>query len=126
MNKVILIGRIGRTPEMRQTNFGKPFAFFSLATNENWRDQYTGVRQETVEWHNIVCYDRLAEIANDYLTKGSLLAVEGKIKSRKYKDKSGNVCTAYDIIASSLNILSSKSTTASQGVNNANEDEIPF
>ena len=112
LNKVILIGYLGRDPEVRSMPNGEAVANFSVATSESWTDRNSGQRQERTEWHNITMYRRLAEIAGQYLKKGSLVCVEGKIQSRKYTDKTGIERTAYDIIANEMKMLSSKNDTA--------------
>lgn len=114
LNKVCLIGRLGRDPEVRYMPNGKAVCNFGLATSETWKDQ-SGAKQERTEWHNITMYERLAEIAGQYLKKGSLAYIEGRIQSRKYTDKMGVERTAYEIIASEMKMLDSKNSTASQG-----------
>lgn len=104
MNKVILIGRLGRDPETRYMPNGEAVCNFSVATSESWKDQ-SGQCQERVEWHNVTMYRRLAEIAGQYLKKGSQVYLEGKIQSRKYTDKNGVERTAYDIIANEMKML---------------------
>nr|DAI24580.1 MAG TPA: Single strand binding protein [Caudoviricetes sp.] len=104
LNKVILIGRLGKDPETRFMPNGEAVCNFSVATSESWKDQ-SGQRQERVEWHNVTMYRRLAEIAGQYLKKGSQVYLEGKIQSRKYTDKNGAERTAYDIIANEMKML---------------------
>ena len=104
LNKVILIGRLGKDPETRFMPNGEAVCNFSVATSESWNDQ-SGQRQERTEWHNITMYRRLAEIAGQYLKKGSQVYLEGKIQSRKYQDKNGVERTAYDIIANEMKML---------------------
>lgn len=104
LNKVFLIGRLGRDPEVRYMPNGEAVCNFSVATSEAWNDR-NGQRQERTEWHNITMYRRLAEIAGQYLKKGSQVYLEGKIQSRKYTDKSGIERTAYDIIVSEMKML---------------------
>lgn len=104
LNKVILIGRLGKDPETRYMPNGEAVCNFSVATSESWKDQ-SGQRQERIEWHNITMYRRLAEIAGQYLNKGSQVYLEGKIQSRKYQDKNGVERTAYDIIANEMKML---------------------
>ncbi|ULJ64017.1 single-stranded DNA-binding protein [Wielerella bovis] len=107
VNKVTLIGRLGRDPEVRYMPNGDAVANFSIATSESWKDQH-GVKQERTEWHNITMYRRLAEVAGQYLKKGSLVYVEGKIQSRKYTDKTGVERIAYDIVCDQMQMLGSK------------------
>lgn len=104
LNKVILIGRLGRDPEVRYMPNGEAVCIFSVATSERWKDQ-SGQRQERIEWHNITMYRRLAEIAGQYLKKGSQVYLEGKIQTRKYTDKNGVERTAYDIIVNEMKML---------------------
>lgn len=104
MNKVILIGRLGRDPETRYMPNGEAVCNFSVATSEAWNDR-NGQRVERTEWHNITMYRRLAEIAGQYLKKGSQVYLEGKIQSRKYTDKNGVERTAYDIIVNEMKML---------------------
>lgn len=121
LNKVCLIGRLGRDPEVRYMPNGKAVCNFGLATSETWKDQ-SGAKQERTEWHNITMYERLAEIAGQYLKKGSLAYIEGRIQSRKYTDKMGVERTAYEIIASEMKMLDSKNSASSsqgQGYSNA-------
>ena len=104
LNKVILIGRLGKDPETRFMPNGEAVCNFSVATSESWKDQ-SGQRQERIEWHNITMYRRLAEIAGQYLKKGSQVYLEGKIQSRKYQGKDGIERTAYDIIVNEMKML---------------------
>ena len=104
LNKVILIGRLGKDPETRFMPNGEAVCNFSIATSESWNDR-NGQRVERTEWHNITMYRRLAEIAGQYLKKGSQVYLEGKIQSRKYTDKNGVERTAYDIIANEMKML---------------------
>lgn len=107
VNKVILIGRLGRDPEVRYLPNGEAVANFSIATSEQWKDK-TGAKQEKTEWHNITMYRRLAEIAGDYLKKGQEVYIEGKIQSRKYTGKDGIERVAYEIIASEMKMIGGK------------------
>lgn len=104
LNKVILIGRLGKDPEVRYMPNGEAVCNFSVATSETWNDR-NGQRVERTEWHNITMYRHLAEIAGQYLKKGSQVYLEGKIQSRKYTDKNGIERTAYDIIANEMKML---------------------
>lgn len=104
LNKVILIGRLGKDPETRYMPNGDAVCNFSVATSESWKDQ-SGQRVERTEWHNITIYRRLAEITGQYLKKGSQVYLEGKIQSRKYTDKNGVERTAYDIIVNEMKML---------------------
>ena len=104
LNKVILIGRLGKDPEVRYMPNSEAVCNFSVATSESWKDQ-NGQRQERTEWHNITMYRKLAEIAGQYLKKGSQVYLEGKIQTRKYTDKNGIERTAYDIIVNEMKML---------------------
>src|SRR2546428_6371841 len=88
-NKVIVGGRLGRDPELKYTASGVPFCRFSMATDDVWNDKSSGERQERTEWHNIVAWDRLAEICNQYLQKGRLVYIEGSLQTREWDDKEG-------------------------------------
>lgn len=107
LNKVTLIGRMGRAPELRYTPNGEAVCNFSLATSESWKDQ-SGQRVERTEWHNIVMYRKLAEIAGQYLKKGGQVYIEGRIQSRKYTGRDGVERTAYEIIASEMKMLGAR------------------
>ena len=104
LNKVILIGRLGQEPTIRYMPNGEAVCNFSVATSEAWNDR-NGQRQERTEWHNITMYRRLAEIAGQYLKKGSQVYLEGKIQTRKYQGKDGIERTAYEIIANEMKML---------------------
>jgi single-strand DNA-binding protein len=91
LNKVILIGNLGRDPEVRRLNSGDPVVNLSIATSENWRDKATGERKERTEWHRVVIFnENLAKVAEQYLRKGSKVYLEGQLQTRKYTDKDGN------------------------------------
>ena len=107
VNKVILIGRLGKDPEVKYTPSGAPVAKFSLATDEVFKDR-SGEQQNRTEWHNIVAWNKLAEICGQYLTKGKLVYIEGSIRSRQWEDQAGNKRTAYDIVAGRMQMLGSK------------------
>lgn len=108
VNKVILVGNLGRDPEVRYMPNGEPVCNFSIATSESWNDR-NGQRQERTEWHNITLYRRLAEIAGQYLRKGSQVYIEGRIQSRKYTGKDGIERTAYEIIGNEMRMLGNRS-----------------
>ncbi|MBZ5515860.1 MAG: single-stranded DNA-binding protein [Acidobacteriia bacterium] len=110
VNKVILIGRLGRDPELKYTPSGAPVCKFSLATDAVWKDK-TGEPQKQTEWHNIVTWGKLAEICGEYLTKGKQVYIEGSIRSREYEDKSGNKRTVHEIIARQMTMLGSRADT---------------
>jgi single-strand DNA-binding protein len=89
VNKVILVGRLGRDPEMKYTSGGKPFCRFSIATDDSWTDKGSGEKQQRTEWHSLVAWDRTAEICNQYLQKGSQVYIEGSLQTREWDDKEG-------------------------------------
>lgn len=99
LNKMSIIGHLGRDPEVRRTNAGDPVVNFSVAVSETWRDKATGDRRESTEWFNVVLWNEgLCKVAEQYLKKGSKVYLEGKIKSRKYTDKDGNERTAMELV----------------------------
>ncbi len=104
VNKVILVGRLGRDPETRYTGGGQAVANFSVATDETYKDK-NGERQKRTEWHKIVVWGKQAEIAQQYLKKGSLIFIEGRIQSREWQDKEGQKRTSFEIVASNLRML---------------------
>lgn len=106
VNRVILIGRVGKDPEVKYTASGTPVCRFSLATNERFKDK-AGERQEHTEWHSIVAWRRLAEICGQYITKAKLVYIEGNIRTRKWEDKDGNERKSFDIVANQMRMLSS-------------------
>ncbi len=108
VNRVILVGRLGKDPEMRYTAGGAPVAHFSLATDESWKDQ-NGERQKRTEWHNIVVWNKLAETCNQYLSKGKMVYIEGRIQTREWDDKDGNKRRTTEIVASDMRMLERKS-----------------
>jgi len=107
VNKVILIGRLGKDPEVKYTPSGAPVAKFTLATDENFKDR-AGEQQRRTEWHTIVAWNKLAEICGEYLTKGKQVYIEGSIRSRQWEDQSGNKRTAYEIVARDMRMLGSR------------------
>ena len=106
VNKVILVGRLGKDPELKYTASGIPFCRFSMATDDVWNDKGTGERQERTEWHNIVAWDRLAEICNQYLTKGKLVYIEGSLQTREWDDQEGNKRKTTEVRARDMVMLS--------------------
>ena len=92
INKVILVGNLGRDPEMRYTPSGSAVANLAVATSESWKDKQTGEQQERTEWHRVVMFNRLGEIAGEYLKKGSKVYLEGKLQTRKWQDNNGERC----------------------------------
>jgi single-strand DNA-binding protein len=108
INKVILIGNLGRDPEVRYTPNGAAICNVTLATSRNWKDKTTGEKVEETEWHRIVFYDRLAEIAGEYLKKGRPIYVEGRLKTRKWQDKEGADHYTTEVIANEMQMLGSR------------------
>ena len=145
VNKVILVGNLGRDPEVRSTPSGQPVASFTLATNRKWKDK-NGQRQEQTEWHQIVCWGRQAEIAGQYLTKGKQIYVEGRLQTRSWEDKqSGEKRYRTEVICDNFQMLGQRGggpemdhgggpsydeapagPSGSGGFGDAEEDDIPF
>jgi single-strand DNA-binding protein len=104
VNKVILVGRLGRDPETRYTGGGQAVANFSVATDETFKDR-NGERQKRTEWHKVVVWGKQAEIAQQYLKKGSMIYLEGRIQSREWQDKEGQKRTSFEIVANNFRML---------------------
>jgi len=105
INKVILIGNLGRDPEVRYTPNGVAIANFSIATSEEWKDKDTGEKQERTEWHRIVAWRRLGEICGEYLHKGSQVYIEGRLQTREWEDRDGNKRYTTEIVAQNMQML---------------------
>jgi single-strand DNA-binding protein len=105
INKVILVGNLGQDPETRAMPSGKAVTNVRIATTDSWRDKQSGEQKEQTEWHNVVFFDRLAEIAAEYLRKGSQVYVEGRLRTRKWQDKSGNDRYTTEIVANEMQML---------------------
>src|SRR5438270_13493774 len=105
INKVILIGNLGADPETRAMPSGTTVANLRVATSESWRDKQTGEQQERTEWHRVALFGRLAEIAGEYLRKGSQVYIEGSLRTRKWQDKQGNERYSTEIIGNDLQML---------------------
>ena len=105
INKVILIGNLGKDPEVRYTPNGNAICNVSVATTRTWKDKTSGDKQEETEWHRVVFYDRLAEIAGEYLKKGRPIYVEGRLKTRKWQNKEGQDVYTTEIIANEMQML---------------------
>jgi single-strand DNA-binding protein len=114
VNKVILVGRLGRDPETRYTGGGQAVANFSVATDETYKDK-AGERQKRTEWHKIVVWGKQAEIAQQYLKKGSLIFIEGRIQSREWQDKEGQKRTSFEIVATNFRMLGGRGDGAGGG-----------
>jgi len=109
VNKVILVGTCGKDPETRYMPSGGAVTSISIATNESWKDKQTGEKQERTEWHNVTFFGRLAEIAGEYLKKGSQVYIEGSLRTEKWQDKQGQDRYTTKIIASEMQMLGSRS-----------------
>lgn len=112
INKVILIGNLGADPEVRHTANGDAICNLRLATSENWKDKSSGEKRELTEWHRVVMYRKLAEIAEQYLKKGSQIYVEGRIRTRKWQDKEGQDHYTTEVEANEMTMLGSKPSAA--------------
>ncbi len=105
INKVILVGNLGQDPETRYMPSGGAVTNFTLATNESWKDKQTGEQKERTEWHKVAMFNRLAEVAAEYLRKGSQVYVEGKLRTRKWQDRDGNDRYTTEVIADEMQML---------------------
>jgi single-strand DNA-binding protein len=119
INKVILIGNVGIDPEVRYLPNGNAVTTLSVATSETWKDKVSGEKQERTEWHRVVCFNRLGEIAGEYVRKGSKLYVEGSLRTRKWQDQQGQDKYTTEIIASDIQMLDNK------GASSQSFDEAP-
>ena len=115
INKVILVGNLGADPETRYTANGGAITNIRLATSEAWKDKQTGENQERTEWHKVAMFGKLAEIAAEYLRKGSQVYIEGKLRTRKWQDKEGKDRWTTEIVADEMQMLGSKGGGASAG-----------
>ncbi len=125
LNKIQLIGRLGRDPEMRYTAQGTPVTNFSLATGGKWTDRNGNERDDT-EWFRIEAWDRLAETCNQYLTKGKEVYIEGRIKTRKYQDRDGIERTSVDVVANNMVMLGSKGDSSRQYEDRSDSDDSQY
>lgn len=110
VNKVIIVGSLGNDPEVRYTQNEKAITTISVATNEEWKDKKTGNQNTHTEWHRIVFFNRLAEIAGEYLKKGSSVYIEGKLRTRKWQDQSGQDRYTTEIVANEMQMLGGRAT----------------
>jgi single-strand DNA-binding protein len=115
VNKVILIGNLGRDPEVRYAPSGAAICNVTIATSRQWKDKTSGERQEETEWHRVVFYDRLAEIAGEYLKKGRPVYVEGRLKTRKWTDKDGVEKYTTEIVAAEMQLLGGREGAGGSG-----------
>ncbi|MCE0724880.1 MULTISPECIES: single-stranded DNA-binding protein [Legionella] len=119
INKVILIGNVGVDPDVRYLPNGNAVTTLSIATSETWKDKVTSEKQERTEWHRVVCFNRLGEIAGEYVRKGSKLYIEGSLRTRKWQDQQGQDRYTTEIVANDIQMLDSK------GAASSSFDEIP-
>ncbi len=150
VNKVILVGNLGKDPDMKYTASGAAIANITVATSESWSDKQTGEKQEKTEWHRVVFFRRLAEIVGEYLRKGSQVYIEGKLQTRKWQDQNGQDRYTTEIVANEMQMLGGRSEgagnrpqqgsgggfrnnpstqqaeTKPQSDNNFADDDIPF
>lgn len=115
VNKVIVIGNLGADPEVRYMPSGSAVTNIRVATSERWKDRQTGEQQERVEWHRIVMFNKLGEIAGEYLRKGAKVYIEGRLQTRKWQDQSGNDRYSTDIIANEMQMLDNRGGGSGQG-----------
>jgi len=125
VNKVILVGNLGQKPEMRYTATQTAVANLSIATTESWKDKESGENRDKTEWHRVVFFGSLAEIAEKYLDKGSSIYVEGKIQTRKWQDKDGNDRYTTEVLGNQLTMLGSRSSSDSSNQTD-NSSNTPF
>lgn len=114
VNKVIIIGNLGQDPEVRYTQAGGAITSISVATSEVWKDKNTGQQNERAEWHKIVLFNRLGEVAGEYLKKGSKVYIEGKLQTRKWQDQQGNDRYSTEIVADQMQMLDGRAGENSQ------------
>lgn len=125
INKVILVGNLGKDPEIRTLESGVKIARFSLATTESYNDRNTGQRVDQTEWHNIVLWRGLAEIAEKYLRKGNQVYIEGKLQTRSYQDKDGITKYSTEIVGQNMNMLGGRPATSDQSYNSQPQAASP-
>lgn len=126
VNKVILVGNLGRDPQVRTTPSGQPVADFTLATNRKWKDK-NGQRQEQTEWHSIVCWGRQAEVAGQYLTKGKQIYVEGRLQTRSWDDKqTGEKRYKTEVICENFQMLGQRGGGDFEGARGGPSEAPPF
>jgi single-strand DNA-binding protein len=119
VNKVIIVGNLGKDPETRYTQNGDAVTNITVATSDSWTDKNTGQKQESTEWHRVVFFKKLAEIAGKYLKKGSKVYIEGSLKTRKWQDKSGQDRYTTEIIANNMQMLDSRQDGATTAATTA-------
>ena len=126
INKVILVGHLGRDPEVRYSPSGAAIANVTIATSEGWKDKQTGEQKERTEWHRVVFFSRLAEIAGEYLRKGSQVYVEGRLQTRKWQDQNGQDRYTTEIVANEMQMLGGRGGSGGQSTSTNNQfDQSP-
>ncbi len=125
LNKVMIIGHLGRDPEMRYTPSGRPVATFSVATNRSWTTS-DGERRKDTEWFNVVAWNKLAEICNQYLVKGQQVYIEGRLQSRRWEDSNGTKHTSVEVVANEMIMLGDRRSDEEIPDEEPVEDEFPF
>ena len=125
INKVILVGHLGKDPEVKYLPSGSAVANVTIATSESWKDKQSGDKQERTEWHNVVFFGKLAEIVGEYLKKGAQAYVEGSLRTRKWQDKEGKDRYTTEIVASDMQMLGSKQGSGGGASYNSHEDSSP-
>jgi len=125
VNKVILVGHLGKDPEVKYLPSGSAVANVTIATSESWKDKQSGDKQERTEWHNVVFFGKLAEIVGEYLKKGAQAYVEGSLRTRKWQDKEGKDRYTTEIVASDMQMLGSKQGGGGGASYNSQEDSSP-
>jgi single-strand DNA-binding protein len=125
VNKVILVGNLGRDPEIRTLESGVKIARFSLATTESYNDRNTGQRVDQTEWHNVVLWRGLAEIAEKYLRKGNQVYIEGKLQTRSYQDKDGITKYSTEVVGLNMNMLGGRPVSSDQSYDSPNQSTSP-
>lgn len=125
INKVILVGNLGADPETRYMPNGNAVTNVSIATSDSWKDKQTGEQQERTEWHRVVFFNRLGEIAGEYLKKGSKIYVEGAIRTRKWQDKNGQDRYSTEIVASEMQMLDSRGSAGDYSQDSSQASSAP-
>jgi single-strand DNA-binding protein len=127
LNKIMLIGNLGRDPDMNYTSSGKAVTKFSLAVSRRMKDSETGDNREETTWFTVIAWERLAETCSQYLHKGSKAFIEGRMTSRKYTNKDGIEATAWEVVASNIELLDPKSAASSGASDDEmTADQVPF
>ncbi|MCH8071084.1 MAG: single-stranded DNA-binding protein [Proteobacteria bacterium] len=125
VNKVILVGNLGNDPDTRYMPSGSAVTNLSVATNESWKDKETGEQKDRTEWHKVAMFGRLAEIAAEYLRKGSQVYIEGKLRTRKWQDKDGNDRWTTEIIADEMQMLGGRMDSGAPAMNDRAPPSAP-